>query len=534
MAGGKLSPRQKMINMMYLVLTALLAMNVSAEILNAFRTVNGSIMNSNAIIMDKNAKTYDNFQAAVEDPQTAEKAKQWKVFADNAKSISDAMYDRIEALKTQIKKDAGLKINEDGEEEFKIDDLDVAARLMVEGGEGPKLYDDINKFKAELLAVIDLAGFEGNPTMKKQIQADIDAFAKSMTIDLSVAKSTTGEIISQDGKGWAKSNFYMTPAIAAVTILSKLQNDVRSSQTQVIDYCYSQIGQVKVVYDQFAAIASANTNYAMPGDPIEIVAGVGAFSAAAQPTVTIAGKVVPLEGGQAIFKTNASGSGTQSIPVKISFTQPDGTVATVDKNIEYTVGTPSGAAVMFDKMNVLYIGVDNPLTISSGSGDEKTKVSINGGGGTLTKTSAGKYIAKVTSPTKEAVINVSVDGGKSLPFAVRVKYIPDPIPTLGGDEILTSNGKGQKGTIKAKGGIIPLLKDFDFDAKFTVISYDFYLTSGGELFPARANAGPAYSSTVTSLIDRAKPNDLIVFDNIQVKGPDGKNRKIPSMSFLIF
>jgi hypothetical protein len=82
--------------------------------------------------------------------------------------------------------------------------------------------------------------------------------------------------------------------------------------------------------------------------------------------------------------------------------------------------------------------------------------------------------------------------------------------------------------------LVPLLKDFDFEARFNVISYDFYLTSGGELLPARGNAGPMYSPAVTNLIDRAKPNDMMVFDNVKVRGPDGKTRKIPGMSFQIF
>ena len=532
MAGGKLTPRQKMINMMYLVLTALLAMNVSKEILNAFKTVNNSILNSNAIIMEKNAKTYDNFQAASEDPTTKEKAEQWMTYANNAKEISDNMYNKLETLKKEVKVAAGQK---EGSDEYSIDNLDAASHIMLEDGQGKGivLYNDMLKFKDDLLAVLNPEQFNDQPKIKEQILADLKEFEKSLPINLEVPASTTGEKVTQDAKGWTKSNFYMTPAVAGVTILSKLQNDVRSSQSQIIDYCYNQIGQVKLVFDEFQAIASANTNYAMPGDPIEIVAGVGAFSSAAQPTITVGGVEVPLEGGQAIYKTTASGTGTKNIPVVISFLKPDGTPAKVEKTVTYTVGTPSGAAVQFDKMNVIYIGVDNPLTVKSSKGDEQTTVSISGGGATIKKNGAGKYTARATTPTNDAMITVSADG-ESNKFGVRVKMIPDPIATIGGNKALTISGKTSKGNGKAQGAVIPLLENFDFEARFEVVSYDCYLTSGGELFSARDNKGPYFSSQVNNFWDRAKPGkDVIIFDNIKVKGPDGKPRTIPSMTFQI-
>jgi len=532
MAGGKLTPRQKMINMMYLVLTALLAMNVSNEILNAFKTVNNSILNSNKIIMEKNTKTYDNFQAAVADPSTKAKAEQWLTYANEVKTLADAMYTKIEALKQEVKVGSGLK---EGSDDYAIDNLDVASHMMMADGEGKgiELYNDMLAYKADLLKVLDPERFADNEKLYEQIKADVEQFKLSLPINMEVPASTTGEKVTQDAKGWAKSNFYMTPSVAAVTILSKLQNDVRSAQSQIVDYCYNQIGQVKVVYDKFQVIASANTNYAMPGDPIQIVAGIGAFSEAAAPKISINGSEVPLTGGQAIFETTASGSGKKSIPVSITYTTPEGEELTEERVVEYTVGTPSGAAVQFDKMNVIYIGVDNPLTVKSSKGDEQTTVKISGGGATIKKMGAGKYVARATTPTNEGVITVTADG-ESNKFGVRVKMIPDPIATIGGNKALTLSGKTSKGNGKAQGAVIPLLENFDFDTRFDVISYDCYLTSGGELFSSRGNKGPYFSSQVNNFWDRAKPGkDAIIFDNIKVKGPDGKPRTIPGMTFQI-
>src|ERR687890_191392 len=95
-------PRQKMINMMYLVLTALLALNVSSEILNAFRTVNESLMNANGIIDTKNAGIFSSFERKIQDPKTAEKARLWKEKAETASKYAEEMVGYIEGLKTGL------------------------------------------------------------------------------------------------------------------------------------------------------------------------------------------------------------------------------------------------------------------------------------------------------------------------------------------------------------------------------------------------------------------------------------------------
>ncbi len=530
MAGGNISPRQKMINMMYLVLTALLAMNVSKEILNAFVTVNNSIVKSNEVISEKNKATYTAFANAVADPNTKEKAIIWKAKADKIKAVADEVNKFIDIQKEELIKGSNPK-TVDGIKEFSVDNLDAASHLLIEKKVGDEIYEKMIKVRKDLLSVIDSKDFADNPMLQASIKKDMDAFGKSLPIDMTVAQAKeSGTKFEQNGKGWSESNFHMTPTIAALTILSKLQSDVKSSETQLIDYAYSQIGQVKLVFDQFQAIASANTNYCMPGDPIDIVAGVGAFSASAQPTVTIGGSVVPLgPDGSALYSTTANGAGEHSIPVVISFKKPDGTPASVTKEIKYTVGTPSGAAVMFDKMNVLYIGVDNPLSVSSGSGDEKTSVSLSTGG-SISKKGGGKYMANVTTPTNDAKISVSVSGGKSLQFPVRIKRIPDPIPTLSGK---IKGGKINKATLQAQGGLVAVLENFDFDARFSITGYTFMLAQkGGDVSPKNVD-GPVMNESVKAVIGRAKPGDIVIFDNIKAKGPDGTSRSLPSLTFTI-
>lgn len=253
-------PRQKMINIMYLVLTALLALNVSAEILNAFKTVDNSLGSATGIIDKKNADIFKSFKKKLDDPVSREKASFWYPRAEMAKSSADSIYAYLEALKLELKKEAGLKKNEAGEEVYKEDDLDAATRLFIanppEGkGKGKELFDRLTNFKNRLLSI--------NDTLAREI-------GQNFPLDLTIPKTN-----NQAGKGdWAYQYFHMTPAIAAITILSKLQNDVRNSEAQVVEYCHKEIGEVEIIYDEFQAFAAADTRYIMQGEELTITAGI--------------------------------------------------------------------------------------------------------------------------------------------------------------------------------------------------------------------------------------------------------------------
>lgn len=532
MAGGKLTPRQKMINMMYLVLTALLAMNVSSEILNAFKTVNNSIMKSNSMITDKNNGVNEAFNNAMNEPGQAEKAKEWMPFSDQATKVSNDMYNYIEGLKTELKKQSGLEVV-DGVETYKEDDLDAATRLFIEednSKKGIELYDKMKKYKTDLLASIDYNKLPA--PLNEKVKADVDNIAKSLPINMDVPTSKTGNKYSNDAKGWLNSNFHMTPTVAAVTILTKLQNDIKNSEATVKDYCLNQIGKVKFVYDKFEAIVSANTNYTMPGEPIEVYAGVGAFSEQAAPTISINGAVQPLQNGKATYKTIANGVGKHTIPVSITFTKPDGGRETKQTSIEYTVGAPSGAAVMLEKMNVVYIGVDNPMKISSGSGDEKTSVTANGGGLTITKNGGGQYTARATTPTLQAGLKVSVQGGKSFDFPLRVKKIPNPIAYVGGDRERGAGTTVPAGYLKAQSGIVALLDNFDFKCDFKITGFSMLFAANGDIVRAQA-AGPRFSESMISAFGRLKSKNVVIFDDIKAVGCDNSTRKLNQIAFTI-
>ena len=507
---------------MYLVLTALLALNVSNEVLEAFKTVDKSIITSNNSIDTKNKVIYDAFGDELKDGQTKAKAEIWAPRADKVKQLSADLSNYIDNMKLQLKQESGLKKNSKGEEEFKEDDLDAATRLFTEKGEGKNLYTRLQTYKQQVLAVLNPDDFKDNPLLQKDISAKRAEFEKTLPLDLKIPEKAHAEKSGDDAKDWTFNYFHMTPTIASLTILSKFQNDVKNSEGQMVDYIHSQIGKVKVVFDKFQAIAQSNTSYAMPGDNIEITAGVGAFSEAAKPKIYVNGQAQNLTAdGTAVFKTTASGAGDHSVDVKIEYVTPDGKTNTVNKAVKYTVGVPSGASVFLEKMNVLYIGVENPMTISAGSsGAEKMHVEITNG--SILKVSGDRFIAKPTS-AGIAKINVTVNG-KTTPFEMRVKRLPDPNAFVGGSK----GGATSSATFKAQGGLTAKLES-DFDAPFQVLGYTVGANVG--VYREVNNEGARWSDAAQGLIKQAGPGSQVFFDKIRVKGPDGIVRELPGIFF---
>jgi gliding motility-associated protein GldM len=325
--------------------------------------------------------------------------------------------------------------------------------------------------------------------------------------------------------------FNMTPTVAAVTILSKFQSDIKNSENSLITYCHNQIGSVIVRLDKTSVIAGANSTYLMPGEKLQVYAGVGAFSSAALPQVTINGKGVPIDNeGKATTDIVAGGGGPQRVMVTVNYKDEEGKQKSETREIPYTVGVPSGVAVSADKMNVLYIMGDqpNPLTITGGSGSEKVQASFAGGTGigTLKHISGSKWEAYPVT-RGEQIINVTVDG-KTTPTKWRIKPLPDPTAFIG----LHKGGSLSAAEFKASLGLITRLENSEFEAPFRVISYKFGAIGGGiPTYTQAVNEGNRWVGRVADIVNRATPGTQVFFDEINVVGPDGKPRQIQGIFF---
>jgi gliding motility-associated protein GldM len=500
-------PRQKMINLMYLVLTALLALNVSSEILNAFKVVDKSLQNSSSNLASANNTLYASLTEKLADPKTAEKAKIWEPKAEQAKKLSDDLNAYLDGLKSELKKASDLTMV-DGKESFKEDNLDAATRLFDTQGKGKELQSKLAAYKSAMLEI--------DPEIKTK-------FEKTLPIDVEPP-------VGQDGtkKDFTNAYFHMTPTVAGLTLLSKFQNNVKNAENQVVTFCHEQIGAVKIKFDKTGVLVGQSSNYIMPGQEIEITAGIGAYSSAAQPKISIGGSASAVVDGKATYKVAASGAGKHTIPVSVTYLDQDGISQTKTETVEYTVGTPGGAAIMLDKMNVFYIGVPNPITISSGSGWDKTSVSITGG---TMSGSNGNRVVTVSGGTA-ASITVTADG-KSSKFDFRVKTIPDPIGMVGPSK----GGRMPSNVFKAQDFIRAELLNFDFDAGFNVTGATVYFAGAGF-----SNSGSIQTASITSgslapiksKMDLSKPGSTVTFDDLKVVGPDGRTRTIPPVSFVLY
>jgi gliding motility-associated protein GldM len=504
-------PRQKMINIMYLVLTALLALNVSSEILNAFKTVNNSLEKTNTAVNASSAQIFQSLTDKIADPSTKAKAEIWQPRAKQVIDYSTTAFNFIQGLKDDILKAAGGD-PKDPTKSFKEDNLDIATRMLIKEGKGKQLYKILEDYKKNVLGINDTINNE---------------FKNSLQVDLEKPKGRTG-----DKKNWEETYFHMVPTVAALTILSKFQNDIKTSENKVVTFCHEQVGKVIIRFDAFEAIVGQNSKYLMPGQEIEITAGLGAFSKTKLPDVFVGGAKVQLnEKGIAVYKTAAGGMGAHTINVTVAFTDQDGNAQKREIPVEYIVGQ-SNASIGLDKMNVLYIGVDNPVTIAaSGGGDDKVQASITGGGGSLTRVGSGKYIARVSTVADNCTISVNVEGKIAGQQVFRVRTVPQAQAYVGGQP---SGANVTAGAFKAQGGVGAGIKDFPFELSYDVQSFTFTCdTDDGDIVTV-PNNGATFSPAVRSAMNtQVKANKMVTIDNIKVKGPDGRVSPAPSLIYYI-
>ncbi|MCS6934478.1 MAG: hypothetical protein NZM35_04910 [Chitinophagales bacterium] len=543
MAGGKLTPRQKMINMMYLVLTALLALNVSNEVLNAFQMVNEGLQSSNSSLNSKNDGIYKNFEKQMD--QDRGKAEKFYNMAQEAKKISNELYKLLQTYKDTMIAEAGGIDPETGDIVGR-DNIDIATRLFVEERsktkegkqKGKDLQEKIMQTRNKLLSFID--------------EKDRANFKLPLIAEEPKAKG--GE-----KKSWEFATFNHVPVTAAVTILSKFQNDVISSEGAVIEYLIKKIGETDFKFDALTAKVIAPSSYIMQGQPYKADIFLAAFNSTQQPEVFIGGlsgfKRLPdgsydkmdspnplppgysegsklkAEGGMAKYEVVGSGIGEKRYSGIIRVKNPAGGYTFYPFEASYQVAARA-VVVSPTKMNVLYIGVDNPMKISvPGVGQNDVSATLEGPG-TLTKNSDGTYTARVTAVGK-CKINVSakIDGKMQAMGSeeFRIKRIPDPVPVTSGK---LRGGNVQPGTMQAQSGIIALLENFDFEASFKVISFQMVFSSKGEIFKAEAQ-GPGFTPQMKDFIKRARPKDIIFIDEIKVVGPDNQVRKLGQIAFTI-
>ena len=286
------------------------------------------------------------------------------------------------------------------------------------------------------------------------------------------------------------------------------------------------------VDDSTGIVVTQNSTYIMPGQWLEINVFSTCNTNSGINKVLIGGMSVSLrKNGVATFGTPGNSIGLHKIPIEVSFTNSEGELKYKTDTVEYTVGQ-AHSSIALDKMNVLYIGVDNPISVAaSGGGDDKITVSIEGGGGLTSKIGAGRYMVRVKSLTDECIISLYLDGRIVGASRFRVRNIPVPIGTVGG---FTSGDTVVSGAFRAQQGVGAYMKDFPFDISYEVIGYTVNIQDEKGLVKSANSQGTYFSAEVKQLIkDHLKPGHLVVIGNLFAKGPDGKTMKLSPLIYHI-
>lgn len=530
MSGGKETPRQKMIGMMYLVLTALLALNVSKEILNAFVIIEEGLNVTNTNFDSKNELLYSKFEKAMADNKT--KTEPWYKKAKEAKKLSAELCGFVDEIKSELYQKI-QKIPKETADTFKLKNLDSK---------------DENNIPTELLIGAG-ADAEHATGKAKDLKEKIEEYKKAMTAlvpkadqaALKLGLSTEEQYSIGDEKmvPWEANLFEHQPVAAVLSVLAKIKNDVKNAESDVVSVLLKSIDASDFKFDAIEAKVVAPTSYIVLGEEYTADIFVSAHSSTQNPEVVIGqvdtsskamkivgtGTPVPVSEGVGKYTVRPSSEGLQEYTGLINVKAPDGTFKPYRFHGEYMVARPS-MAISPTKMNVFYIGVDNPVDISvAGAAPTDVVPSLTGGGGSIINKGQGHYIV-VVKTQGECKVNVSIKtktGSKAMgtmPF--RVKKVPSPLASFAG---VTGDGKVSKGELQAAGGVIPKLEDFVFDLKFPVVSWVMSMNINGAFMDLEAR-GPGLTPQMKDLLNRAKSGGKVLIEQVKVQAPDGV-RSIP-------
>ncbi len=497
-------PRQLMINLMYIVLTALLALNVSAEVLHAFFSMDNSMSESNRLMDGSNRKLAD----AISDQ--ADAYAQFEPYKEKAKKvqvIATEFFDLVEKMKTELVEAAG-GIGDDNMPLRKAD-KDIPTRLLVLEGRGEILKNKVLETRENLLSLIE----------------DLEAKAIiSRAIPLKIKDIPPGS----DKKDWTTFHFQQMPVAAVMPMLTKFQNDVKVAETAILNHFADKLNVTTVKPDQFTPVIASDKNYVIRGEQFKGEIFLAAYSSTADNiSVSVDGRPLEVNEGKAIFTSIPSTNGNKQHEMTIRLTNPlTGEEEIFSKQFTYEVGERS-VAVSLDKMNVFYVGVENPISISA-AGIPTHEMRVSASGVELVKKGNSKYVA-IPHKTGRASITVSGGGLQPTNFEYKVKRIPDPTMKLGN----LTGGHVPVAHFKAQKGLIPFLENFDFEAKAVVKGFELVRIRKGDAATA-INRGGRYGSEAQRLVDNAQRKDIFYFDNIKVHCPgDDYDRKMSGLMFTL-
>jgi gliding motility-associated protein GldM len=556
MAGGKETPRQKMIGMMYLVLTALLALNVSKDILDAFVVVNDGLEKTKVNFKVKSNEKYASFKKAFDD--NPRKVGIYWNEALKVKELTDDMIDYINRIKAElISKSESIEIteviaaNELGQDtvislEFvnSKDNYDIPTHILI--GNDPGTPSDKTEYTARKLRY-ELEYFRDELSNVILSQPNVDStniIYRSLrkTFDFKDGKDASGLV-----QNWESLNFYHTPLAATITILSKIQTDVLNAESDIISYLNSQVDASSFKFTELSSVVIPKSSYVFSGDTFRADVFLAAFDPTQEPIVYISNESVAKNDSTPLRKDNSAlvevydSRGHIKIPARatgdfrykgiIEFKGPDGLPRPYSYDVSYEVALPA-LTVAPTKMNVFYKGVDNPVEISApGVSLDDLRPSISNG--SISRSGKG-WVVKVRQGNAATVsVRAQLPDGTVKTMGTkefRVKTVPDPVPFFAGKNPTDNSVK--KTELMAAQGVIAKLEDFDFDMKFTITQFKMVTVINGTPVDQIVR-GARVNSEITEIFKKARPGQMILIESIKASGEDGSIRSLPPISLKV-
>ena len=499
-----------MINLMYVVLMAMLALNVSTEVLNGFSIVEQSLKRTTSNSTLENLAIYDEF--ALQMKTNPQKVQQWYDKSQQVKKMSDALYNLVEELKLEIVREADGK-DGDPQNIRNKEDLEAASQVMLSPnrGRGQELFTAVNTYRNQMLKMV--TAYRQKKMIASNLSTEIPADAVTM------------------GKNWQEYMFESMPAAAAVTLLSKLQSDVRYAEGEVLHTLVQNIDVKDIRVNALEAFVIPNSQTIVRGDRFSAHIVMAAVDTTQIPDIYIGNKKVDLKDN--IYETVCGKTGDFTLAGFIETVNGNGDKIRRDFEQKYTVVDPS-ATVSADLMNMLYAGYNNPISISV-PGVPVNKIQATMTGGALTPTGPGKYIAKPTTVGQDATITVmSTNTGKPQQmgqFTFRVRKLPDPSPYIpfkdaqgNGDRF--HGGNMTKQQLMTADGIGAAIDDGILDIGFKVLSFEtVFYDSRGNAVPL-AGEGSQFSTRQKETFRKLTRGRRFYISRVVAVGPDGIQRQL--------
>jgi gliding motility-associated protein GldM len=523
MAHGKETPRQKMIGMMYLVLTAMLALNVSKEVLDAFTLVDGGLTVTTQNFAAKNDGLYDKFNIAYE--QNPEKVGDWKTRAEEVKAQSNELYEFMNLCKMEIVSKKDEDAIHDGEvhlADVKVkDDTNFPAEIMLVNKRGEELKGKIEEYRGFLLSMIE---------DKETYAATVEAIEGILSTD--VPENMHHNLKKGVTPTWESTYFEHLPLASVITLLSKMQGDVRNVEAEMLNFLLGQVDAGDFKVNVIEPVVIAKSNYVFKGVPYHAEVFLAAYDSTNIPEVKLEnGTLLETHGGKGIYEVSYNSVGIKKWGGVISI-EKDGQVTSKPFTAEFEVAE-SNATVSATGMNVFYRGIPNPVEISVGGVAERDVVAQISSGN-IRRVSSGTYrVNPGVEETATVSVYANIEGQRKLMSREQFRVYALPKPDAVVEGIPGSSGALTVGSMSRLQNVRAEAKDFVFEVDYKVESFEVAFMGQGGMWSSMASNSDRFTSQQKDLFRQLRSGQRVMIEKIKASGPDGVIRNLNSITITV-